>query len=126
MDATESFYLLELGILTYLCQTFTKLHDDKPAEEQIRLLEMENWLCHLDESTKGEQYSDWLLQDFPLEKFKDVCHHILECRFQLALLQEPLPDVSELKKILDVYARHYVNTSLTAQFLCFSLLCDFD
>jgi len=117
------FYQLENGILTYLSQNFTSLHGDKSPEEQKKLLS--NWYHFLDESTKGEQYSDWLLQKTSLESFGEVCQHILECRIDETVLREPIPESHDIKKILDVYARYYVNISLTAQFLSDSL-CDFD
>ena len=69
MSVESRFYQLEHGILEYLCDNFFQLYKEKSNEEHIELLK--DWYTYLDESTKGEQYSNWLLQKIPLDD-----HHL--------------------------------------------------
>ena len=122
MSVESEFYQLENAILTYLGQNFFVIFKEKTKEEQIKLLK--DWYQYLDESTKDEQFSSWLSQKTRLESLKEVCKHILECRIDPSFIKEPLPDTDDYKSILDMYARYYVNISLTAQFLGGSLIDD--
>ena len=106
MSVESQFYQLEQLILSFLWGSF---HQHKENTK----LSAEVWHNYLDEFTKEERFSDWLLQRNALVDYEEVCAHILECR--LDECKEELPDSTEHKKILDVYARHYVNISLTAQ-----------
>jgi hypothetical protein len=117
MSVETQFYQLENRIITYLCENFFRLYEGKSKDEKRAALD--EWFQYLDKSTEGEQFSEWLLQKFQLSDFEEVCQHILECRVDKIYLDEPIPE--SCRNILDMYARYYVNISLTAQSLSDSL-----
>jgi len=92
----KTMYELEMTILEYLFVRFFCFTKDEQKEK------LQNWFDYLDDSVKGDQFSSWI-------KNPDD--------FKVYNVSNPNSD----EHPLDVYARYYVDMSLSAHFLAETL-----